>query len=87
MAPPIGPCMEYIHCVTFSLLFVKLGGFLVFQYDSECCFSSHIVAGTSESEQASNEISYISLGYTLFSVTDAVILITFKCFHRINRSL
>jgi len=50
----------------------------VFQYDDECCLSSDIVTGTSESEQASNEISCITLGYTLFSVTDAVILITFN---------
>jgi len=59
----------------------------MFQYDNECCFSSHIVTGTSESEQASNEISCLSLGYTLFSVTDAVILITFKCFHPLNHTL
>ena len=50
----------------------------MFQYDDECCLSSDIVTGTSESEQASNEISCITLGYTLFSVTDAVILITFN---------
>jgi len=59
----------------------------LFQYDNECRFSSHILTGTSESEQASNEISCITLGYTLFCVTDAVILITFKCFHCINCTL
>jgi len=58
----------------------------VFQYDNECCLSSDILTGTSESEQASYEISCITLGYTLFSVTDAMILNTFNCFHRINRT-
>jgi len=65
---------------------VQIFGVSIFQYDNECCFLSDIVTGTSESEQASNEINCITLGYSLFCVTDAAILITLKCFHCTNRT-